>query len=97
MAHCDGMCHMIKQLQKEEKRENTPAKSQNEKYEIILFSSVEEDLLFAIYNTGDYAYSIFNWLRLHLRHLLFFILPPADVTSYHFLLDLIFAPIRYHF
>lgn len=64
MAHCDGMCHMIKQLQKEEKRENTPAKNQNEKYEIILFSSVEEDLLFTIYNTGDYAYSIFQLVKI---------------------------------
>lgn len=58
MAHCNGMCHMIIQLQKEEKQENPPVKSQNEKFEIILFSSVEDDPLFTNYITGDYAYSI---------------------------------------
>ena len=56
--HCDGMCHVIIQLQKEEKQENTPVKNQNNKFEIILFSSVEEDPLFTNYITGDYAYPV---------------------------------------
>lgn len=62
--HCDGMCHMIKQLEKEDKQENTPVKTQNEKYEIILFSSVEEDPLFKVYITGDHAYSILQLIKI---------------------------------
>ena len=62
--HCDGMCHVIIQLQKEEKQENTPVKNQNDKFEIILFSSVEDDLLFTNYITGDYAYSILQIIKI---------------------------------
>jgi len=62
--HCDGMCHMIVQLQKEEKQENPPVKSQNDKFEIILFSSVEEAPLFNIFITGDHAYSIFQLIKI---------------------------------
>ena len=64
MAHCNGMCHMIKQLQKEEKQENPPVKSQTEKYEITLFSSVEEDSLSIMYITGDYSYSILQLIKI---------------------------------
>lgn len=62
--HCDGMCHVIIQLQKEEKQETTPVKNQNDKFEIILFSSVEDDLLFTNYITGDYAYSILQIIKI---------------------------------
>ena len=65
--HCDGMCHMIIQLQKKEKQENPPVNSQNEKYEIILFSSVEEDPLFNDFITGDHAYSILQLIKITSR------------------------------
>ena len=64
MAHCDGMCHMIIQLQNKEKQESSPVKNQNDKFEIILFSSVEDDLLFTNYITGDYAYSILQIIKI---------------------------------
>ena len=56
MAHCNGMCHMIKQLQKEEKQDKAPLKTQNEQTEIQLFSQTEDESLFDIYFSGGYTY-----------------------------------------
>ncbi|MGE0635919.1 MAG: hypothetical protein AB7G44_17465 [Bacteroidia bacterium] len=36
--HCEGKCHLKKELDKEEKSENTPAGSGKEKFEITLFN-----------------------------------------------------------
>lgn len=36
--HCDGKCHLKKQLEKEEKKEQSPANPGKEKNEIQLFS-----------------------------------------------------------
>lgn len=44
--HCEGKCHLKKELDKEEKNESTPAGSNKEKYEIILFNSIKPALTF---------------------------------------------------
>ncbi|MCG3167054.1 MAG: hypothetical protein POELPBGB_02837 [Bacteroidia bacterium] len=36
--HCEGKCHLKKELQKEDKKENTPTGSSKEKFEVNLFS-----------------------------------------------------------
>jgi ribosomal protein S26 len=56
MAHCNGMCHMIKQLQKEDKQEKAPLRGLNEQTELQLFSQIEDESLFDIYLSGDYTY-----------------------------------------
>jgi hypothetical protein len=41
MMHCNGKCHLKKQLNKEEKRDNSPGANAKEKYEInVYFSSL---------------------------------------------------------
>ena len=84
MLHCDGMCHMIIQLQKEEKQENIPVKSQNEKIEIILFSNVKEGPLFNDYITGGHAYSIFQLMKITFAVSFVFHPPLADTLSFYY-------------
>ncbi len=36
--HCNGKCHMMKKMQEEDKKENSPVNSLKEKYEIQLFA-----------------------------------------------------------
>jgi len=40
--HCEGKCHLKKELDKEEKSESTPSGSSKEKFEITLFIPVHE-------------------------------------------------------
>ena len=44
--HCEGKCHLKKELEKEEKKESTPSGSK-EKIEIILYSETTTTLSFA--------------------------------------------------
>jgi hypothetical protein len=79
MAHCNGMCHMIKQMQKDEKQskqENIPYKSQTENLEIIMFSLGKEDIRLNNYITGDHAYSVYQIVKISSLSTSFFH-PPA--------------------
>jgi len=64
MAHCNGMCHMIKQLQTEDKQDKAPLKGQNEQTELQLFSQTEDESLFDIYFTGDYTYPSIQLMKI---------------------------------
>lgn len=64
MAHCNGMCHMIKQLQKEDKQDKAPLKSQNEQTELQLFSQTEDESLFDIYLSGVYTYPSLQLIKI---------------------------------
>lgn len=54
--HCEGKCHLKKQLEKEDKREN-PVPSQNTKENEVQFFSALESLNFATSLTGTSSYS----------------------------------------
>jgi hypothetical protein len=41
--HCEGKCHLKKELDKEEKNESTPTGSSKEKFEITLYNSIHEE------------------------------------------------------
>ena len=38
MMHCNGKCHLKKQLQKQDKKENSPANNIKDKFEVQYFS-----------------------------------------------------------
>ncbi len=38
--HCEGKCHLKKELQKEEEKESTPSGSSKEKFEVTLFNTI---------------------------------------------------------
>lgn len=40
--HCNGKCHLKKQLQKEDKKENTPLSNSKEKQEVQYWSEIEK-------------------------------------------------------
>lgn len=42
--HCNGKCHLKKQLAKEEKKEQSPANSTKEKNEIQFFSEINSNI-----------------------------------------------------
>jgi len=44
--HCEGKCHLKKELQKEEKKESTPAGNSKEKFEVTLYNSIKPVLTF---------------------------------------------------
>ena len=54
--HCNGKCHMMKQLKEEDKKENTPANNLKEKLEIQLFSQSEKTTIFNSYTTGEHSF-----------------------------------------
>ncbi len=54
--HCNGQCHLNKQLQKQEKNENTPVNPIKDKNEIQLFCQWK-DFLFADSETEKNNYS----------------------------------------
>lgn len=49
--HCEGKCHLKKELDKEEKSENTPTGSSKEKFEITLFNeNIQEFFIHTVNN-----------------------------------------------
>ncbi len=45
--HCEGKCHLKKELDKEEKSGNTPTGNCKEKFEITLYNTIhEEEIIF---------------------------------------------------
>lgn len=51
MMHCNGKCHLRKQLQQQEKKENSPFNSTKEKFELQYFS--ENNSLINYKNTSE--------------------------------------------
>ena len=43
--HCEGKCHLKKELAKEEKKETTPNGSSKEKFEVTLFNNINTAIL----------------------------------------------------
>jgi hypothetical protein len=75
MMHCNGKCHLRKQLQKEDKKENSPSNNIKEKFEIQFFSGSQ--LTYISFHdqekeTQDTPY-IFNNYDKHLKNVY---LPP---------------------
>lgn len=60
-VHCEGKCHLKKELQKEEKSEQTPTGSSKEKFEITLFNSYHKaEIIFSKNKTQSlFSYSVF--------------------------------------
>ncbi|MCE9538498.1 MAG: hypothetical protein K8R85_04665 [Bacteroidetes bacterium] len=58
--HCNGKCHMVKQLNEEDKKENSPLNNLKEKFEVQLFSQDRKTTLFEIYLTGENTFSAFQ-------------------------------------
>ena len=59
--HCEGKCHLKKELQKEDKKESTPTGSSKEKFEITLFNSFhKQEIVFetALPNS-QFLYTLF--------------------------------------
>lgn len=54
--HCNGKCHLKKQLDKEDKRENAPLNNQKEKSEIPLFCQTNRKSLFKLYITAKCSF-----------------------------------------
>lgn len=61
--HCDGKCHLTKQLQEEEKQESTPGSNQNEKVEIQWFSQEKCDINLNGYSSEEYTYPTMRILK----------------------------------
>lgn len=61
--HCNGKCHLKKQLEKDEKRENAPVNNVKEKLEIQLFPQFQNNSLFHLYATGKFVFAPFNDLE----------------------------------
>ncbi len=40
--HCEGKCHLKKELDKEQKSESTPTGNSKEKFEITLYNTIHE-------------------------------------------------------
>jgi hypothetical protein len=59
-SHCNGKCHLKKQLAKEEKRENVPANNLKEKSEIQLFYQNAGSFFPDHYVTGNRSYASFQ-------------------------------------
>ena len=74
--HCNGKCHMMKQMKEEDKKENGPVNNLKEKYEVQLFS--EGKSAFEILNTHTvFEYSSFYQMDKTSPHLLSIFHPPA--------------------
>ncbi len=73
--HCEGKCHLKKELQKEDKKESTPAGSSKEKFEITLFNSFhKQEIVFeTTLPTSQFLYILF----LSEKHLTPVFHPPA--------------------
>ena len=41
--HCEGKCHLKKELDKEQKSESTPTGNSKEKFEITLYNTIHEE------------------------------------------------------
>ncbi len=54
--HCDGKCHLTKQLQEEEKKETLPGTNRDERLEINLFSENITAYLFNNFSGKEYIY-----------------------------------------
>lgn len=59
-SHCNGKCHLKKQLAKEEKRENTPVNNLKGKSEIQLFSQKAGTVFPDHYVTGNLSFAPFQ-------------------------------------
>jgi hypothetical protein len=76
MMHCNGKCHLRKQLQKEDKKENAPSNNVKEKFEVQFFYENKATNL-SSYNTNvptklnsNYLFSDYS------KHLLSIFHPP---------------------
>ncbi|MDQ3111017.1 MAG: hypothetical protein M3R17_14075 [Bacteroidota bacterium] len=59
-SHCNGKCHLKKQLAKEEKRESAPVNNPKWKSEIQLFSQKAETDFPVHYVTGNLSFAPFQ-------------------------------------
>lgn len=61
--HCNGKCHLKKELNKAEKKERSPANPVNEKKEIQLFSerNISLDLLSSVVLISDNTLSDYSF------------------------------------
>jgi hypothetical protein len=73
--HCEGKCHLKKELQKEEKKESTPTGSSKEKFEITLFHSFQEQEI--VFETTLLAYQFPYTFLLSDKHLVPVFHPPG--------------------
>lgn len=55
--HCEGKCHLKKELDKEEKSESTPTANNKEKFEITLFNESITEFLIYIVSKAVYTVS----------------------------------------
>jgi hypothetical protein len=60
--HCEGKCHLKKELQKEDKKESTPTGSSKEKVEITLFNENIPEFSLQIETIKEYLISYITLL-----------------------------------
>lgn len=77
--HCDGKCHLTKQMQEDNKREGIPDNYQKEKLEIQWFSEDGTDFLLKSYADHKYTYPILNVMIPVFPSLSIFH-PPTEIT-----------------
>lgn len=61
--NCEGKCHLKKQLDKEDKKDNSPLNNLKEILEIQLFSESKENSLFDLFMGGEYSFATFQVLK----------------------------------
>ncbi len=61
--HCDGKCHLIKQMQEEEKKETLPGTTRNEMPELPLFSEKVTAYLFNNFPGKEFIYPELKLLK----------------------------------
>lgn len=74
--HCDGKCHLKKQLKEQEKKENAPSNDVKEKYETQLFSENQSSFIFANHFIRI-EYNCFYQIRISTPYLLAVFQPPT--------------------
>jgi hypothetical protein len=79
--HCDGKCHLIKQLQEEEKQESLPGNSRDERPELPLFSESCNSFLFNSYASKEYIFTEYQ-LSKTISPVFPFFHPPMDFNAF---------------
>lgn len=78
--HCDGKCHLTKQLQEEDKKENLPGTTRDERPEINLFSENIKAYLFNNFSGKEYIYPELK-LQKTIQPVFAFFHPPKEIPT----------------
>lgn len=73
--HCNGKCQLKKELQKQDKKEDTPSNIKD-KYEIQLFSEIYDSLIVCSFLTGEQVFRLCRF-SIHSFYVFSFFHPPS--------------------